>query len=225
MSSLFKTNLKRWVCAMSLAALPVMILGCSDDDEEQTTSDMATTADTVSPQNDQGVDGTSTEAEQGVADLAVDVPAGTKTATDVQLGLHNNNVKIVLSTMEVFGEQEEEYDLYMAHDAVDNGPNLKLGPGVTAVNLGSDTDYHAVTEAPASGYEADDDTNMDWVIGNSWRSGGEGSTGFIMSENVYVLKLADGTYAKIEVLSAKSGAVHVLCYHQPSGTRDITTEE
>ena len=44
------------------------------------------------------------------------------------------------------------------------------------------------------------------------------------SRNVYVLKLADGTYGKVEVLSAAGGVVHVLCYHQPDGTTDIATE-
>jgi len=145
-------------------------------------------------------------------------------ATDVQLGLHNNQVKILLDAMEVVGMEATEWDLYMDHDApADNGPNMKLGPNVTAQSLGSSQDYQAVDAAPAGGYLADDPGNQVYVIGDSWRAGGEGSTGFIMSENVYAVKLADGTYAKIEVLSAQSGEVHVLCFRQADGSRFIGT--
>ncbi len=44
-----------------------------------------------------------------------------------------------------------------------------------------------------------------------------------MTENVYVLALPDGTYAKVEVLSAKGGVTEILCYRQEDGSRDITT--
>ena len=145
-------------------------------------------------------------------------------ATDVQLGLHGNQVKILLDTMEVVGMEATEWDLYMDHDApADDGPNMKLGPGVTAQSLGSTQDFHAVDEAPADGYLTDDPGSEVYVIGDTWRAGGAGATGFIMSENVYLVKLADGTYAKIEVLSAQSGEVHVLCYRQAGGSRFIGT--
>jgi hypothetical protein len=146
------------------------------------------------------------------------------TATDVQLGLHGNQVKILLATMEVVGMEATEWDLYMDHDApADDGPNMKLGPGVTAQSLGSSEDYHAIDEAPVDDYLADDAGSEVYVIGDTWRAGGAGATGVIMSENVYVVKLADGTYAKIEVLSAQSGEIHVLCYRQADGSRFIGT--
>jgi len=44
-----------------------------------------------------------------------------------------------------------------------------------------------------------------------------------MTEAVYAVRLANGTYAKIEVLSAQGGTVHVLCDLQPDGSRDLTT--
>jgi hypothetical protein len=145
-------------------------------------------------------------------------------ATDVQLGLHGNQVKIVLATMEVVGMEATEWDLYMDHDApADGGPNMKLGPGVTAQSLGSSQEYHNTDEAPADGYQGDDPGNEVYVIGDTWRDGGSGTTGFHMSENVYAVKLADGTYAKIEVLSAQSGEIHVLCYRQADSSRFIGT--
>ena len=143
-----------------------------------------------------------------------------RVAVDVTLLLHEDQVKLRLFSMQVLGAAETDFDLYMAHDGP--GPNLKLGPGVTGVNLGAATDYHDVDTAPADGYAADDGT--DFVIGIGFMDGGSGETGFIMTENVYVLKLADGTYAKVEVLSAAGGVVHVLCYHQPDGSTDIATE-
>jgi hypothetical protein len=146
------------------------------------------------------------------------------TATDVQLGLHSNSVKIRLAAMEVVGMEATEWDLYMDHDApADGGPNLKLGPGVAAQSLGSSPDYHHADAAPASGYQSDDPDNEVYVIGDTWRAGGSGTTGFVMSGNVYAVKLADGTYAKIEVLSAQSGEIHVLCYRRADGSRFIGT--
>ena len=145
-------------------------------------------------------------------------------ATDIQLGLHNNQVKILLATMEVVGMEATEWDLYVDHDApADGGPNMKLGPGVTAQSLGNSQDYHDTDEAPAGGYQADDPGSEVYVIGDTWRAGGTGTTGFIMSENVYAVELADGTYAKIEVLSAQSGEIHVLCYRQADGSHFIGT--
>ena len=142
------------------------------------------------------------------------------TAVDVTLLLHSDQVKLVLHSLQVQGVDVTDFDLYMAHDGP--GPNLKLGPGVTGVNMGSGTDYLDVAEAPADGYVADEGTN--YLIGTGFIAGGEGSSGYDMTENVYVLKLADGTYAKVEVLSAAGGVVHVLCYRQPDGSRDLATD-
>ncbi|MBN2493965.1 MAG: hypothetical protein JXR96_05185 [Deltaproteobacteria bacterium] len=142
-------------------------------------------------------------------------------AFDLELHLHADEVKIRLYSMQVISAAETEWDLYMAHDGP--GPNLKLGPGVSAVNMGHESDYHAFDEAPEDGYLADDPENADFVIGTRFITGGSGETGFVMSEDVYALKLADGTFAKVEVLSARAGIIHVLCYWQPNGSRDIAT--
>lgn len=143
-------------------------------------------------------------------------------AVDVTLLLHEDQVKISLHSLQVSGAADNEFDLYMAHDGP--GPNLKLGPGVTGVDLGADRDYHAVEQAPADGYAADDDEAGEYVIGIGFIAGGEGSSGFDMTGNVYALRLSDGSYAKVEVLSARAGEVHLLCYHQPDGSRDLYTD-
>lgn len=198
--------MRKTLLVLSLAV--ALTLSCSDD----------------SSTTDSGVDaeiGAEAGAEAGVdAKTSDTMPTADKstaagTATDLKLGLHNNEVKIVLATMKVVGKEATVWDLYMAHnDPVDQLPHLELGPGVTAQNLGNSTTFHAVETAPTSGYTADDPSAKTYVIGSSWRNGGSGTTGFIMTKNIYALKLADGTYAKIEVLSAKSGEVHVLAYQQ-----------
>jgi hypothetical protein len=67
-----------------------------------------------------------------------------------------------------------------------------------------EANLYMADDAPADGYRSEDTGNQVYVIGDTWRAGGAGSTGCIMSEDVCGLKLADGTYAKIEVLSAQS---------------------
>lgn len=193
--------LPRTLLIMFLCPL-LLLAGCSDD----------------STPADAGTDGP-VAAEAGtdalVPDTSADQSTGAGTATDVKLGLHNNEVKIVLADMSVVGKEATTWDLYMSHnDPVDQLPHLELGPGVTAQNLGSTQTFHEVDTAPTTGYEADDPANQTYVIGSTWRNGGSGTTGFIMTKNIYALKLADGTYAKIEVLSAQSGEVHVLAYRQ-----------
>jgi hypothetical protein len=198
------------VTLLTLAA--ALTLGCSDD--------------TATPDVDAQI-GAEAGAEAGVdaqtSDTApiADKSTAAGTATDLKLGLHDNSVKVVLATMKVVGKDATVWDLYMAHtDPVDKLPHVTLGSGVTAQNLGNSTTFHAVDTAPTSGYTADDPTAKTYVIGSSWRNGGAGTTGFIMTKNIYALTLADGTYAKIEVLSAKSGEIHILAYQQstPSDT-------
>lgn len=191
-----------------------LTVGCSDD---ATTTDTGGIADASS---DQGAIDGGTDAQQIDKGSANDGSSAEGKATDVKLGMHDNEVKIKLSTMKVSGKEATDFDLYMAHD---DGPNMYLGPGVTGQNLGDGTAYHQLDTAPDTGYVADDTGGGKLVIGTSWRSGGSGTTGFTMNKNIYVVKLADGTYAKIEVLSAKAGEVHVLCYRQSDGTRNIKT--
>lgn len=204
-----------------VATLLLASTGCSDD---------AAPAPDVTGAPDKGVADLGA-ADRPTADRAapegsvVDQPVATGKATDLKLGLHDNLVKVVLSSMSVVGKEATAFDLYCTHgDPVDKLPHLELGPGVSAQNLGNTTTFHAVTTAPTTGYASDDPTKGVFVIGSSWRSGGSGTTGFVMTKNIYALKLADGTYAKIEVLSAKGGEVHILAYRQPkAGNTDLTT--
>lgn len=204
-----------------LAATVIFVWGCSDDSSTVDTGtgvDLA--ADIGMTDKGGGDNGTADKstADKGAADTSIVDAPPSGVAVDVQLGLHGNEVKIKLDTMTVLGKEATDFDLYMNHD---DGPNMYMGPGVTGQNLGAAQAFHDVTAAPDTGYEADAPPNL--IIGTSWRNGGAGTTGWIMTKNIYALKLADSTYAKIEVLSAKSGEVHVLCYRQADGSKDLTT--
>ena len=133
--------------------------------------------------------------------------------------------KIYFSTMSVIGNVEAtDYDVYVSHMS---GPTLELGDHVQAVNLGNSDDFYTIDEVPETGYASDGDGVENMIIGTGYQSGGDGTAGFIMSENVYALKIEDEnggfTYAKIEVTQAKAGAVHVLAYWQPDGSRNVST--
>ena len=207
-----------------LMSAAMLLIACSNDDD--TTPDLGTDGPLATDAGlDTSVDTTSSDASASEASADSFHSSGVGTATDVELGLHDNKVKIVLATMAVVGTEATEWDLWMNHnDPVDHLPHLELGAGVTAQNLGNSDTFHEVDTAPTTGYEADDPDAEIYVIGSSWRNGGSGGSGFIMTKNIYALKLADGTYAKIEVLSAKSGEVHILAYRQSTpGDTNLAT--
>lgn len=187
-----------------LALFIPFFVACSDDDGDSKTDTGI---------NDAIVADTALEKDSAIPDHQ---------ATDLKFGLHANLVKCRIATLEVVGQQETDYDFYVAHDdPVDNSPTIRLGPNVKAQNLGHDNDFHAVDTAPDSGYLADEGDSL--AIGSQWRTGGTGTTGYIMSEDIFVLELADGSYAKIEVLSAKAGEVHILVYRGEG--KDLSTTE
>jgi hypothetical protein len=104
------------------------------------------------------------------------------------------------------------------------GPAIRLGLNVTGLDNGNAADFHDVDAAP-EGESYTGDNLSDYVIGNGFRNGGSGSEGFVMTQNVYILRRADGSYAKLEVLSARNGIFGFQVYHQPDGTTDLSTHE
>ncbi len=135
--------------------------------------------------------------------------------------------KIYFATMSVIGEMAaSDYDIYVSHLS---GPTLELNDHVQAVDLGNAKGFDEIDEAPETGYASDGEGVENMVIGIGYRSGGTGSSGYIMTGNIYVLKIDNGTrgvtYAKIEVKQAMNGEVHVLAYWQPDGSRNIATGE
>jgi hypothetical protein len=157
-------------------------------------------------------DDTGSEADSALSCTAL--------AFDMKDPASSGQVFITLSDMQVHYEDITDYDLVFARVS-GQGPTGYLGNGVTAVNAGNEIPFESFNEAPGEGYAADD---TEPVIGSSWNDGGSGQEGFDANGNVYVLKLADGTYAKIAVTGAKNGKATADAYHQPDGSSDLNCE-
>ena len=192
-----------WAVALvAVLALGWMFWGCSSSGDDDTGGDTADDDTTDDDTDDDTQEGTAT-----IVECYIKPP---------------NNCWVDMATMEPADTEVEGYDFKVGHCAPKN-PCIFLHPDCGAINLGNEQDFHEVDEAPESGYQYD--SGDDLVIGDTFwteRLNGE----FEMSENIYVLKMADNTYGKIEVLSAKRGTVRILCYRQPEeGNRDISTTE
>ncbi len=191
-----------------LCVLLLSVAACGDDDGDSPDAGEADAA---------AVDGGLTPDGEVLPD------GGTSTgeATELTVDLHSSNQYAydLSELLTLPGYTGTDWDVSVTN-AMPNPPTFLLGPGVTAVNLGGGAGFHDVTEAPAAGYDDDD---PDAIIGIAWQDGGTGATGFEVTGNIYVLMLADSTYAKLEVLSAQQGVVTVRVYRQADGTRNLST--
>ncbi|MBN2772171.1 MAG: hypothetical protein JXR90_15875 [Spirochaetes bacterium] len=105
-----------------------------------------------------------------------------------------------------------------------SGPNIVLCADTSVYNAGNTDDFYEINEIPEEAvFSVDDGAN--YAIGSSWRDGGVGSTGFHMTENIYIFELPDGRYGKMEVLSAIDGIVTFLVFSDPDGEDDLTCTE
>ena len=162
------------------------------------------------------------EAEAGAAEalarlaaryrLVVATNADDSPAPDVRLALArvglDEHIEDVVSSADV-GDRKPNYAFYRAALAI----------GGVAWERAGRVWYDALRDprlAPDAGFDGDPD-----LIGDTWRSGGAGETGYTMSENIYVLKLDDGTYAKLTVTMAKAGKVAFDAFHQSDGSRNL----
>ncbi len=124
---------------------------------------------------------------------------------------------VTLEDMQTHSTAPDKFS-FMMQKVPGPGPVVYLGVGMQGVNLGADLDFDNVTEAPASGYATDEADSP--VIGRTYKSGGSGQTGFIMTNNVYVLKHPDGSYSKLSWVSAKKGVIVINAFH--SDSTDLT---
>ncbi|PIE17565.1 MAG: hypothetical protein CSA65_08440 [Proteobacteria bacterium] len=133
-----------------------------------------------------------------------------------------------LHTMKVHAQTDPEVksgeiEFYTTHLAAKT-PGLLLHSDVGAINLGAAKSYDQVVEAPATGYVKDDLQTGTYAVGKTWwTSKDEAKHVFVMSNNIYVLALPDGSFAKIQVMSAGSGKIVVRCFRQANGSRDLRT--
>ncbi|MDE0681751.1 MAG: HmuY family protein [Candidatus Poribacteria bacterium] len=104
------------------------------------------------------------------------------------------------------------------------------GPGMGSVVMLTETTFAAVTEAPADGYKADTEDTYGIVTGseNGWYIYTGPPTHWVLplEDRVFVLKAADGTFAKVQFLGyykdnenkKDSGFVTFEYVHQPDGS-------
>jgi len=152
-------------------------------------------------------------------EVVVEVGVGTK----VVFSIHNTAGMqgIDLTEMQVLDDISGGFDVLVSKSSA--GPEILLGDGVTAQNLGNGSAFDDIDEVPTEAYVADADGAP--VIGASWRDGGAGSTGFDMTSNVYAIKRPDETYAKMMVLSSVAGEIEVVFFYQPDGSTNVATQD
>lgn len=156
------------------------------------------------------------------AECVRELPKASTLATALESSPSHQNY-LNLRTMTV-GNEPTDYDLRAFEDPAAGGMALALGPGVTGLNLGASRAFHDVERAPADGYQTDAPAQNSYVIGNGFATGGNCEQGYTMSWNVYVLKLSDGTYAKLQVQSALRGVMQIWAFRQANGGDDIATQ-
>jgi len=167
--------------------------------------------------------GEDTASDGAVMELVEEVaPPEPGVGTKVVFSIHNVAGLQCLDLAEMVAKDEctGAYDVLVGKSPV--GPVIQLGETTKAQNLGNTLAFDDVDEVPTEGYLSDHGEDM--VIGTSWRGGGAGETGFEMTDNVYALLRGDGTYAKMMVLSAKSGNIEIVFFHQPDGSVNVATE-
>lgn len=125
---------------------------------------------------------------KGVIPL-IDMEKSKVTYEAAEISGHELSIKVDFSKFQVF---------------IHLGENYENGEKVLAYKTGL-KDFHAVDMANDDGYLGDNNSSL--VIGNSFYDGGNGWTGFHMTNDVWVLKTRTGRYAKVQILKAKAGKV------------------
>ena len=107
------------------------------------------------------------------------------------------------------------------------------GPGMGSVVMLTETTFEAVTEAPADGYKADTEDTYGIVTGseNGWYIYTGPPTHWVLplEDRVFVIKAADGTFAKVQFLGyykdnenkKDSGFLTFEYVHQPDGSHNF----
>ncbi len=115
------------------------------------------------------------------------------------------NTKVTYEPSEISGhELAIKVDFSKFQVYIHLGENYNNGEKVSAYKTGI-KDFHQVVNANEEGHKFDSDEEL--IIGNKFYDGGNGWTGFHMTDDVWVLKTRSGRYAKVQVLKAKAGKV------------------
>ena len=209
----------RMLLLVTLFTLSFLLVNfaCGDDDDDDDDDDSSADDD----DNDDSADDDDSAVDDDDDD---DDDDSTTYCGEFSFNLHSATagwVYLKLSDMTANLTEVDQYDFKIGHLAkAEDIDYILLGQGVQAQNLGNETAFSDVVEAPEGGYASDD--GEDYVIGTDWQIGGSCPTGWTMSENVYALVLQDGTYAKISVTYAMQGDFLIAGFRQADESRDLT---
>lgn len=138
----------------------------------------------------------------------IDMESGKVTYNKNEINGHDIAIEVDFSVFQVFVKLGEDYASGMPVEALPTGVY----------------EFDAVTIAPEQGYRQDSE-NGGLVIGNKFYNGGNGWTGFHMTNEVYVLKTRTGKFAKVQFLKAKQGNVDLRYYIQNDLSNNLKTNE
>ncbi|RKU24780.1 hypothetical protein C6499_16250 [Candidatus Poribacteria bacterium] len=184
------------------------------------------TTDTTSP----GTVDTDTQAQ-------VEEPSGLETLT-FTIDATNTETWAYFSFASGDVVEIEDAENSEAWDIGFQATKVKLNGGTSGTGMGSvimltETTFEAVTEAPADGYKADTDDTLAIVhgSGNGWYiyTGPPTHQILPLEDRVFVLKAADGTFAKVQFLGYykdnenKEEGRHITFkyVHQPDGSHNF----
>ncbi len=204
---------------LMMVLLMLSLTACSNtDDEESGTDDDDDTTTDDDDDDDTASDDDDDDDTTADDDDDDDLVAGTCTAMEFDMKANDSGqVFLTFADMTAHYEDITEYDIVFAK-VHGQGPTGYLGTGVTALNAGNEVPFDDFSEAPEDGYAEDGEEP---VIGHSWQNGGSGPEGYDCTGAVYVLTLADGSYAKFTVTRAKDGVVTMEAFHQADGSRTL----
>ncbi len=195
----------------------------NDNDTEIADKDASVpdeTADLTNNDNDSTeLDEDEITDEDVINDEDSDTQETTATCKEIIANFHAAEYYVVFKDFAAY-DTEGDYDLYIIK--YDGGPAYFLNANATGINLGNEKSFSEITEAPSEGYLSDDAANESYVIGSSYRTGGSGTTGFTMSNNVYIIKTAEDKYAKVIFTQAKAGVLKMNVCYQADGSTDIS---
>ena len=96
------------------------------------------------------------------------------------------------------------------------------GPGAAEAKMYTDTQFDSIKTVPAGKYVTDDSSSSNYAIGDSWYNYDFMTHTLSLKPAVYVMKAADGKYAKVEIIAAnfsgQSGGEAVIKYQYVEGT-------
>ncbi|MBU1221171.1 hypothetical protein KKF34_05215 [Myxococcota bacterium] len=210
----FFSNLRGYVLLISLIFLAA---SCDDSSNDSITNNLNNNnANNTNTNNTNNSNNTNTNNTNNTNNIQP------TEAVEIVVDIHSASLQKI-NIIEYTSDPNLE-DCHFGIMRTGSGPTIVLCADTLVYNAGNSADFYEINEVPEEAiFSIDDGAN--YAIGTSWRDGGVGSTGFNMTENVYIFELPDGRYGKMEVLSSIGGVVTFLVFSDPDGEDDLTCIE